>query len=384
MPIRRPRSAVMATSLFQRMILGILLLVPSLRANSQSAPGRGDESWAASSQATSDIISPTRTTETYTKVGNRTIHKARIEVLGPGGSYQPYSETETEKVQENAKNSRTTVRSYSPGPNGEMRLIQVTEEEKQQLPSGDMSIVRTTSNPDEYENLKVIEREVGQIRKAGMGSEETESTTYRVDERGTLVAMTKVLEEKKAAADGTVQTTRTTTAPDVGGTWQLTESVQETVKSDGQNQTTDSITSRPNFEGQMTEVSRISSKKSQTDGQVHETTQRYSADVPGVSPDGHLDLVERTMTSRIKKPGRTVREQQVEHVDPADGKMKVMMTTSTTEALGHTGTQSATTTSVRGLDGSFSIVSSETRHTNPIPIQVEMSPADRESANPQK
>jgi len=373
-----------ATPRLLRILLGILLLVPSFRANSQTTPGTGGESWTSSSQIASENTSPTRTTETYTKVGNRTVHKTRTEVLGPGGGYQPYSETETETVQDDAKSSRTIVRSYGPGSDGEMRLIQVTEEKQQQLPNGDVSMVRTMSNPDEYENLKVVQREVGHTKKSGPGLEETQSTIYRADESGTLSAMANVREEKKAAADGSVKTTRTTTAPDLSGTWQVTERVQGTEKIDGPNRTTESVTSQPDFQGQLSEVSRTTTRESQTNSQVHGTTQRYSANVPGESPDGQLHLMEQTTTSQTKKPNGASAEQRVEYRDPADGNLKTMMTTSSTSTSGDSGTQTRTTTSVRGLDGAFSIVSSETRQTTQIPIQVQMSPADQEAANPQK
>jgi hypothetical protein len=376
--------AIMATPRSLRIVFGILLLAPLVRANAQNASGRSGESWTASTQTSSENTSPTRTTETHTKIGNRTIHKVRTEVLGPGGGYQPYTETETETVQDDAKSNRSIVRSYSPGPDGEMRLVQVTEEKKQQLSSGDVSVVRTMSNPDEYGNLKVLQREVAETKKSRPGSEVTQSTLYTVDGNGGLLATTKVREEKKAATDGSVQTMRTTTIPDLSGTWQVTERVQGTEKTDGRNRTTESVTFRPDFEGKLSEVSRTTSKESQTDGQVSGTTQTYSANIPGVSPDGRLHLVEQTRKIQTKKIGGTTADQQVERRDPVDDNLKVVVTTSSSVASGTSGTQVRTITSVRGLDGAFSIVSSETGQTTQIPMQVQMSPADQELANPQK
>jgi len=367
-----------------RIVLGILLLAPLVRASAQDASGKGDGSWTGSTQIGAANINPTRTTESYTKVGNRTIHKTTTEVLAPGGAYQPYTEVETETVQDDAKSSHSIVRSYSPGPRGEMHLVQVMEEKKQQHPSGDVSVVRTMSNPDEYGNLKVIQREVSETKKSGPDSEVTQSTVSTSDGSSPLLATAKIREEKKASADGSVQTVRTTTAPDLSGTWQVTERVQGTAKTDRQNRTTETITLQPDYDGKLSEVSRTTSKESQADGQASGTTQTYSPNLPGVSPDGHLHLVERTTTSQTKKPGGTTTEQQVEAHDPADGNMKVMTTTSSSVASGNSGAQSTTTTSVRSLNEDFSIVSTETRQTTQIPMQVQMSPADREAANPQK
>jgi hypothetical protein len=374
----------MATLAWLRIVLGILLLVPFVRANGQNASGKGDEPWTGSAQTASDNTSPTRTTETYKKVGNRTIHKTTTEVLAPGGGYQPYSETETETVEDDARSSRSIVRRYTPGADGKMRLVQVTEEKKQQLPSGGMSAVRTMSNPDEYGKLKIVQREVAETKKSGSGAEETQSTLYTADGSGTLSAATKTREEKKTAADGSIQTMRTTTAPDLSGTWQVTERVQGTEKTAGQSRTIETVTLRPDYEGKLSEVSRATSEQSQTDGQVNGATQTYSPNLPGVSPDGNLHLVEGTATSQTKKPSGTIAEKQIEQLDPVDGNLKVMMTTSSGVASGSSGTQATTTTSVRGLDGAFSIVSSETGQTTQIPLQVQMSPADQKSANPPK
>jgi len=367
-----------------RIVLGILMLAPFVRANAQNAPGKSDESWTASGQTRTQDINPTRTTESYTKVGNRTIHKTKTEVLAPGGGYEPYAETETETVQDDAKSSRSIVRSYCPGPNGEMRLVQVMEEKKQEHPSGDVSMVRTMSNPDEFGNLKVVQREVAETVKSGAGSAVTQSTISTSDGSGTLSATAKIQEEKKASADGRVQTTRTTTAPDLSGNWPVTERVQGTAKTDGQNRTTETVTFQPDYEGKLSEVSRTTSKESQTDGQASGTTQAYSPNLPGVSPDGHLHLVERTTTSQTKKPGGSTAEQQVEAHDPLDGNLRVMTTTSSSVVAGSSGTQSIASTSVRSLDENFSIVSTETRQTTQIPMQVQRSPADQEPANPQK
>ena len=357
-------------------ILGFLVLASLFHANSQNPFDKRDESWTASSQTASETTSPTRTTETYTKVGNRTVHKTTTEVLAPGGGYQPYWETEIETVQDDANSSLRMVRSYSPGPDGQMVLVQVTEEKKQQLPSGDVSMVRTTSNPDEYDNLNVVQQEIAHTKNAGPGLQETQSTIYRADERGNLVATTNVREEKKAVADGSIQAVRTTTALDLGGTWEVTERVQRTEKTADRTRTSESVISRPDFEGKLSEDSRTHTRESQTGDQIQQTIHRYSQIVPGISPDGHFYLVEQTTASQAKQPDRAISAQQAEHFDPVDGKLKVMMTTSRMSRSRKSGAESTTVTSVRGLDGDFSIVSSDTRRTTQIPIQVQMSPAD--------
>jgi hypothetical protein len=367
-----------------KIVFGIIFFAALLRAEAQNGPAKGDESWVANTQTASENTSPTRTTEKYTKVGNRTIHKTSTEALGPGGEYQPYSDTETEIVQEDANTSRSIVRSYSFGPGGERHLVQVMEQKKQQLPSGDVRVVRTMSNLDESGNLRPVQREFVDTKRTGTNSEETQSTVYTTDGSGTLVPTGKVREEKRQSADGGIETVRTTTAPDLNGKWQVTERVQGIERTDGQNRTTEQVVLRPDYESKLSEVSRTTSTESEKDGQKSETTQSYSVNLPGVSPDGSMHLVARTTTLRRKKPAGTATEQQIEQRDPLDGNLKAMVTISNNAVAGARGSSGTSTTSVRGLDGAFSIVSSETKQSNQIPMQVQMSPADQKGGSPEK
>ena len=80
-----------------RAVLIVLALASAtIDVAAQSPPTRDDQSWTATSEASSANSNPSRTTESYTKSGNRTVHKKTVEVLGPDGEYQPYIETETE------------------------------------------------------------------------------------------------------------------------------------------------------------------------------------------------------------------------------------------------------------------------------------------------
>jgi len=98
--------------------------------------------------ATPSNATPTRTTESHTKSGNRIFDKKSVEVLGADGKYVPYFDVETETVQENATTVQAITRTYAPGANGEKQLVQLTQEETQASANGDSSTVRKTSNPD--------------------------------------------------------------------------------------------------------------------------------------------------------------------------------------------------------------------------------------------
>lgn len=354
--------------------LSTVLTISTLPCVAQTPSASGDQSWTSTTQSAGNA-SPTRTTETHSKVGNRVIDKKTVEVLGPGGQYQPYSQTETETIQEKGA-TRSIVRTYSPGADGKQQLMQVTEESKQQL-SGGQRVVRTISTPDEFGKAQVVQREVANTKTTGPNSEQTQSTIYRADGNGTLVPSVQVQEEKKTGANGSVGLTRTTSAPDLSGTWRVAEHVNQTETTDGQNRTTETVTLRPDYQGKLSEVSRTVSHSSQTDGENANTVETYSPDVPGSTRDGNLHLVTRTKTQQKKAPGGTTTEQQTESLDPADRTVKVMATTSSDSVASSSGRTGTTTTSVRGLDGGFVIVSEETKQSTQIPIEVQMSSADR-------
>jgi hypothetical protein len=361
---------------FKAVALATVLAIPSMVCAAQSTPVNGNQSWTASTQSVPENAGPTRTSESHTKIGNRVIDKKTVEVFGPAGQYQPYSQTETETIQEN-NTTRSIVRIYSPGPNGSEQLTQQTEDTRQRLSDGQARVVRMISSPDEYGKLQVVQREVANTKTTGPNSEQTQSTVYRADWNGTLVPTAQVNEEKRPGANGSVAVTKTTSVQELSGNWQVAERTQQTETTDGQNRTTATVTSRPDYEGKLSVFSQTVTHDSQADGQNKQTVEIYSPYVAGSAPDGNLHLLTRTTTQQKKMPGGTTTEQQVESQDPADRNMKVMATTSSDMVASSSGKAGTTTTSVRGLDRGFSIVSEETKQSTQIPIQVQMSPEDQ-------
>src|SRR5258708_36794716 len=51
-----------------------------------------DESWTATSDTSVKNAIPSRTTESHSKSGNRSVDKQRVEVLGPNGGGQAHAE----------------------------------------------------------------------------------------------------------------------------------------------------------------------------------------------------------------------------------------------------------------------------------------------------
>src|SRR5262249_50084951 len=107
-----------------------------------------------------DNVSPSRTTESHTTTGNRRVDHLQIERIGPDGDYQPYSDTETETIQENPTTTRVVVRTYVWDADRRRNLVRLTQEESHSSPNGDSHLVRNTSEADANGNLQGALREV--------------------------------------------------------------------------------------------------------------------------------------------------------------------------------------------------------------------------------
>src|SRR5215475_9201627 len=135
-----------------------------------------NKSWTKSTQSDNTGVNPTRTVQSHSQSGNRTIDKKSIERRNSDGHFEHYLDVETETVQLDRNTVRTITRSLSHNENGEKKLVQVTEEQQNTLPGGNSKVERVTSNSDINGNLSVVQREVEETRKTGENTEETQKT----------------------------------------------------------------------------------------------------------------------------------------------------------------------------------------------------------------
>src|SRR5580704_2007047 len=115
MAISKPKNqhVVCAIELLTRFMCLILWVGTAVCAQAQDAqPNNTDESWTATTQTSVDNTNPSRTIESHTKSGDRSVDKQRVEVLGPDGRYQPDSDTEKETIRVNATTTHTVERTY--------------------------------------------------------------------------------------------------------------------------------------------------------------------------------------------------------------------------------------------------------------------------------
>jgi hypothetical protein len=368
--------AVYGTKLLVKSAFSLVLCISTaFCAEAQNAqPNSTAESWTSSTQTSVDHTSPVRTLDSHVESGNRTVDKQRVEVLGPDGQFQPDSDTEKETVQVDESTMRTTVRTYTWDANGQRKLAKVTEEEARTSASGDVQVVSTTSGSDLNGNLQVVQREVADTKKTSPEAQETKTTVYLADGNGGFTPSRQTQELQKRSADQKVELKKTTLLPDGNGNWEVGEVTKKSIKVDSKKRITEEQASRPDSEGRLSEFSRTVGEETETStGERSNTVASYSTIVPGVAGDGSLHLNQRVTTVEKKDSGGKITERQVEQPNPGDphAGLQVSSKTKYTVLYSASGTQQTKTVQTRGPDGTFSVISVETRKSDQVPAPRE-------------
>jgi len=351
---------------------------------SGSAAGDAANSWTATTESQNGNINPTRTIESHTQSGNRTLDKQSLQRRGADGQFEPYQEIEKETVQLDATSVRTITRTFGRDANGAKTLVQVTEEERHALPGGDSNVVSTISNPDGNGKLQLIQRQIEETKKTSADVEETKTTMMLPSANGGLAPAMKVQERRQRSANDTVESQQTTLLPDGAGNWQVSEIRQATTTKDGstKSNSTDERISRRDAEGKLAEVSRsVSSESESAPGEKRDTVETYSVDVPGSAGDGRLHLVERAITAqRTRATGQQTTEQQVERPSPGDPGSSLRVTIQTTDTVrtDSSGAQATRTVQARDVNGNFGVVLVDTTKSDNIhAIRVQIAPSEK-------
>jgi hypothetical protein len=369
-----------------------LCLYSCLLLCAQTSPSQksdADKSWRVTSESQGNDLNPTRTSESHSVSGNRTVDNQSIQRRGANVDFEAYQDVERTTVQVNATTVRTTTRTFGRDSDGAKTLVQVTEEEARTLPGGGSNVVRTTSNPDANGNLQLVQRQIEETKKISKDVEETKTTVMLPSINGDLAPAMKTQERRERSANDTVTSQKTTSLPDGTGNWQVSETRQATTRQDGKERTTEERVSRPDAEGKLGEVSRSVSKESENaPGEKRNTVETYSVDVPGSARDGSLHLVERATTAqRTSSTGQQTTARQVERGDPGDpdSGLRVSIVTTDTVRPGSSGAQATQTIQLRDSNGNFEVVSVDTaKSDNTHAVQVQIGPSEKPAAPSEK
>jgi hypothetical protein len=366
-------------------ILMASLIALCAQAQSQSNSGASSDetpqSWTATTQQQSPGVNPTRTSESHTEAGNRTVDGQSVERMGMYGRYEPYLDVQKETVKVDAHTTRMIERTFGRDSDGRKILVQVTEEEKRSLPGGEVKVVRTTSNPDANGGLQMVQRELQDTRQISPNVQETKTTLLTVDSNGGLAAARQTAERQTKTSDHSVDFHKSTSLPDLNGNWQLSEVREGTVTENGKDRTKEERVSRPGSDGNLSVVERTVTKESENAaGEKRDTVETYSTDLPGSAVDGSLHLNQRVKTVQRKgQDGTQSTEKQIEERNPAQPSDSLRLTQQAIDIVrsGSAGTTRETQT-IRSLDstGSLGVVSVDTRNqNNASAIKVDIAPA---------
>lgn len=374
MAFSKPRiqDAVSPTKLLRKSILGLAICIgAAVCAQAQNTQvTRTHESWTATAQTSEVNNNPFRTSESHVEYGNRTVDKWRVEVLGPDGRYQPDSDTEKETIQINATMTRTVERTYRWDGNGQRKLAQVTQEEARSSASGDAQVVRTISNSDVNGNIQIVQREVTDRKKISPDAQETKTVVYVGDGNGGFAASSQTQELQKRGADHKVEMIKTTLLPDGNGNWEVGEVKETTIKDEDKKRTTEEQVSLPNSEGRLSDFSRTIVEEIHTrTGERSSIAETHSTFVPGVAGDGRLHLNQVVTTVQKKDSDRETTEQQVEQPNPGNPNVGLQISTRTKYIVqyGASGTEQTKTVQARDINGTFNVISVETRKSDQVP-----------------
>jgi hypothetical protein len=377
-----PTDASLTKFLIKPLISMIFCAGVSVCTLAQNArPNTTNDSSTATTQTSVANTSPSRTTESHVRSGNKSVEKQTVEALGPNGQYQPASETEKETIHVNATTTRTVVRSYSWDVNGQRNLQQVTEEEARSSASGDVEVVRTSSESDGNGNLQVVQREVADTRTISPDVQETKTTTYLPNGNGDLTPSLQTRELQKRSADHRVEVKKTLLQPNSSGNWKVAEVKESTIKEDNKARTSEERISRPDSDGGLSEVSRTVGKETQSAaGEKTTTVETYFTNAPGVAADGGLRLNWQVTTVQKTDSGGKTTEQQRMQPNPNDtnGGLQVSTRTKYTVRYAASGTDETKTIQERDVNGAFQVVSVETRKSDQAPApQVQAAPSEK-------
>jgi hypothetical protein len=380
-------------------LLPVLCLAPlrapaQTQSSSDASSGETNQSWTSTTQQQlSSSLNPTRTSETHTEAGGRTVDHQSIEHMGMDGRYELYRDVQKETVKVDATTVRTVERTFGRDSDGRKTLVQVTEEETRSLPGGEVKVVRTTSDPDANGALQMVQREIQDTKQMSPNVQETKTTLLTADPNGGLTASRQTQERQTKSGDHNVEFRKSTLLPDLNGTWQLSEVREGTVKNDGKDRTKEERVLRPGTDGNLSVVERTVRKESENAaGEKRDTVETYSTDLPGSAIDGSLRLNQRITTVHRKgEDGAQSTEKQVEQRNPAQPSDSLRVTEQAIDIIrpgivrpGLGGTTREMQT-IRSLDsnGSLGVVSVDTRKQENSPaIQVDIAPAKPAQAGP--
>jgi hypothetical protein len=153
---------------------------------------------------------------------------------------------------------------------------------------------------------------------------------------------------------------KSTMLPDGNGNWQTAEVKEGKITDNPQGSTTEERVLQPGSDGQLAPVRKTVSHESKGTSENKSTTETYSNDVPGMTADNGLHLVEKSTT--VRRNG-SVGQEKVQQVverpsagNPSDGLRVTNQVIDIVRPQGTSSKQETVTTLSRDANGNMVVV----------------------------
>ncbi len=329
--------------------------------------------------------------ERHTGAGGDSHAVRTTSVSDLNGRLQPVQREnlETTRIGRDVEETKTTV--MLPSINGGFAPVLKTDELHTRVANDTVESQKTTLLSDGAGKWEISEIRQGTTRQeAHNGS--TEERVFRRGSEGKLSEVSRVVsKELESTSGGEKRNLLETYSVDVPGTTRdgSLHLVERATTTERTSATGDQTTSqeekhvfRRDSEGKLSEVSRVVSKESESaSGEKRNLVETYSVDVPGITRNGSLHMVERATTNqRRSATGDQNTSQEVEQVNlgnPESG-LRVSILINDTLRPGPSGEQAERTVRLRDFNGSSGVFSVDTTKADTVTtIQVQQTPAEK-------
>ena len=268
---------------------------------------------------------PWQRTQTRTESGGRQVLVETLELPDVDGRLRPVRETVVESA------GTTPVRREVSGFNLDRRrqLVETTDSRQDAAAVGESRVVHDTSSPDVNGRLALTSREIERTRSVGPNARQTETTFLVPTLNQRLEEIERIVYNEKRLDAGVIQHDGVHLRRDVNGRWQTLETRRAEVREAGPAEQRDEETiEQADINGHLAVVERTVTRRFRSDGQDHlviESYAPYASVWPG--SDRRLVLRERVHQTTTADGARTVDEVEGVNLVAPDDPMRVVRRT---------------------------------------------------------
>jgi hypothetical protein len=313
------------------------------------------------------VWNPARIIQTQRQENGRKVESQIVEAPSDG-EYQAISETEQETIQIDANTVRVVQRLYTP-VNGTRKPYQMSEEERHTGPGSRESLLRTISTLDSDGHWQVLERDIEETDSTAPDVRQTNTTVLRLV-AGVLAPVQKFEQTERSKGDS-VEVQRNMLALDGSDHFGVIQAERNVVTQTKDGQTTERTFYGNDGRAPLTPIEHTTGIEWNSGDTQRETSQTFSVNVPGRTPDDHLHLVQQqNVATVVTRGGGILTETQTQELNPGapeDGLRLTTLETETSQPAGKSQTENHKEVRSLDINGNFPVDWEEHSRVTPKP-----------------